>query len=252
MGSPWTRPLTGFSRGSPWGYCSNYYGTGLRYVRQAVGSEFVGLPIIPMHQRCLDHQIELLESALNKHTSPGLVNFQQAKSERGQCSLVSLSGHLHSPGQHSSGNIPTRENDQGLLNISLTCCAWLALLYWGPFNSPQWRRLVSGQGKVWPESTRYKFLRMLAVLSDLVWWIAGLSSLAKDMQPNLSHNENLTGYFFSESVVSSRILQIFGGNCYTSDSPLLHLKWTEGMAIYWLLPQVPMATRKPQTNHTRS
>ena len=32
---------------------------------------------------------------------------------------------------------------------------------------------------------------MLAVLSDLDWWIAGVSNLAKDIQPHLSHDENL-------------------------------------------------------------
>ena len=33
--------------------------------------------------------------------------------------------------------------------------------------------------------------KILAFLSDLDWWIAGVSNLSKDIQPHLSHNENL-------------------------------------------------------------
>ena len=66
---------------------------------------------------------------------------------------------------------------------------------------PEWHRLVADQGKISPETisfTRAEFgelqssvSKMLAVLSDLDWWVAGVSNLAKDMQSHLSQDENL-------------------------------------------------------------
>ena len=61
--------------------------------------------------------------------------------------------------------------------------------------------MVSDQGRISPETvsfTRAEFgelqssvLKILAVLSDLDWWVAGVSNLTDDMQPHLSHDENL-------------------------------------------------------------
>ena len=66
---------------------------------------------------------------------------------------------------------------------------------------PEWHRLVADQGRITPETvsfTRAEFgelqssvSKILAVLSDLDWWVAGVSNLAKDIQPHLSHNEDL-------------------------------------------------------------
>ena len=66
---------------------------------------------------------------------------------------------------------------------------------------PAWHKLVSDQGRISPETvnfTRAEFgklqssvSKILAVLSDLDWWVAGVSNLARDIQPHLSHNENL-------------------------------------------------------------
>ena len=66
---------------------------------------------------------------------------------------------------------------------------------------PEWHRLVSDQGRISPETISFNraefgelqssVSKILAVLSDLDWWVAGLSNLAKDIQPHLSHDENL-------------------------------------------------------------
>ena len=86
---------------------------------------------------------------------------------------------------------------------------------------------------------------MPAVLSDLDWWIAGLSSLVKDVQPHLSHNENLQ--FAGNS--SQRYLLDSYRSLEDLEIPVTvlfsHLKWRERDGfILRLHCQVPMATRK--------
>ena len=59
---------------------------------------------------------------------------------------------------------------------------------------------------------------MLAVLSDLDWWIARVLSLGKDMQPTIFQNENISECY-SQIYISSRILQIYVTALFT------YLKW---------------------------
>ena len=66
---------------------------------------------------------------------------------------------------------------------------------------PEWHRLVPDQGRISPETVsftraefgelQYSVSKILAVHSDLDWWVAGVSNLAKDIQLHLSHDENL-------------------------------------------------------------
>ena len=66
---------------------------------------------------------------------------------------------------------------------------------------PEWHKLVFDQGRISPETISFNraefgelqssVSKILTVLSDLDWWVAGVSNLAKDMQPHLSHDENL-------------------------------------------------------------
>ena len=75
------------------------------------------------------------------------------------------------------------------------------------------------------------FSRMLAVLSDLDWWIARVSSLVMEMQPQHSHNENLP--FLLEIILRDRFSNL--ADLWTScDSYLLPslMELEERMAIY--------------------
>ena len=95
---------------------------------------------------------------------------------------------------------------------------------------PDWHRLVADQGKISPETvsfTRAEFSelqssvsKMLAVLSDLDWWVAGVSNLAKDIQPHLSQDENLQ----LAGIYSARVLPLYGRTRDPSDIPLLSIQ----------------------------
>ena len=115
--------------------------------------------------------------------------------------------------------------------------------------------MVSDQGRISPETvsfTRAEFgdlqssvSKILAVLSDLDWWVAGVSNLAKDIQPHLSHDENLqlagvySQRYLLESCRSLEELEIQVTALFSQfklrerDSYLSRLN-----------PHVPMATRK--------
>ena len=51
---------------------------------------------------------------------------------------------------------------------------------------PEWHRLVADQGRITPQTVSFS----MAEFSELQS-VAGVSNLAKDVQPHLSHNENL-------------------------------------------------------------
>ena len=96
---------------------------------------------------------------------------------------------------------------------------------------PEWHRLVSEQGRITPETvsfTRGEFgepqssiSKILAVLSDLDWWISGVTNLVKDIQPHLSHNESLQlAGTYSQRYDPTRVLPFNGGTRDISDGPL--------------------------------
>ena len=66
---------------------------------------------------------------------------------------------------------------------------------------------------------------MLAVLSDLDWWISRVLSIGKDMQPTIFQNENikLSGYYSQiyllESCRSVKYLEVY------VTALLTYLKW---------------------------
>ena len=110
-------------------------------------------------------------------------------------------------------------------------------------------------GKISPETvsfTRAEFgelqssvSKILAVLSDLDWWVAGVSNLAKDIQPHLSHNENLqlagtySQRYLLESCCSLEELEIQVTAFFS------HFKMRERDGyLSRLNSHVPLATRK--------
>ena len=160
------------------------------------------------------YQVEPSEPAPTKPTSLGLTNFQQTKPEKEAnlplypsleawltCQAQTLEGKdrygrvIKPPlGQKTYPKLPSLKaerfepsNAPSLLRVGQL--------------PPEWHRLVSDQGRISPETvsfTRAEFgelqssvSKILAVLSDLDWWVAEISNLAKDIQPHLSHDENL-------------------------------------------------------------
>ena len=120
---------------------------------------------------------------------------------------------------------------------------------------PEWHRLVADQGKISPETisfTRTEFgelqssvSKMLAVLSDLDWWVAGVSNLAKDMQSHLSQDENLqlagiySQRYLLESCRSLEELEIQVTSLFSQ----FKLRERDGY-LSRLNPHVPLATRR--------
>ena len=115
--------------------------------------------------------------------------------------------------------------------------------------------MVADQGRISPETvsfTRAEFgelqssvSKMLAVLSDLDWWIAGVSNLAKDIQPHLSQDENLqlagvySQRYLLESCRSMEELEIQVTALFS------HFKLRERDGyLSRLSPHVPLATRR--------
>ena len=120
---------------------------------------------------------------------------------------------------------------------------------------PEWHRLVSDQGRISPETISFNraefgelqssVSKILAVLSDLDWWVAGVSNLAKDTQPHLSHDENLhlagiySQRYLLESCRSMEELEIQVTALFS------HFKLRERDGyLSRLNPHVPVATRK--------
>ena len=86
---------------------------------------------------------------------------------------------------------------------------------------------------------------MLAVLSDLDWWVAGVSNLAKDIQPHLSQDENLqlagvySQRYLLESCRSMEELEIQVTSLFSQ----FKLRERDGY-LSRLSPHVPLATRR--------
>ena len=86
---------------------------------------------------------------------------------------------------------------------------------------------------------------MLAVLSDLDWWVAGVSNLAKDMQPHLSQDENLqlagvySQRYLLESCRSMEELEIQVTSLFSQ----FKLRERDGY-LSRLSPHVPLATKR--------
>ena len=120
---------------------------------------------------------------------------------------------------------------------------------------PEWHRLVADQGKISPETisfTRAEFgelqssvSKMLAVLSDLDWWVAGVSNLAKDMQSHLSQDENLqlagiySQRYLLESCRSLEELEIQVTSLFSQ----FKLRERDGY-LSKINPHVPLGTRR--------
>ena len=113
--------------------------------------------------------------------------------------------------------------------------------------------MVSDQGRISPETvsfTRAEFgelqssvSKIPAVLSD--WWVAGVSNLAKDIQPHLSHDENLQ----LAGIYSQRYLLEFCRSMEELEiqvtALLSHFKLRERDGyLSRLNPHVPLATKK--------
>ena len=160
------------------------------------------------------YQVESSDPAPIKTTSSGLANFQQARPEK-EANLPlspSLEAWLTCQAQTLEGKDRHGKVTKPALGPKVyPKLPSLKAEYFEPSNAPsllrvgqlppEWHRLVPDQGRISPETvsfTRAEFnefqssvSKMLAVLSDLDWWVAGVSNLVKDTQPHLSHDENL-------------------------------------------------------------
>ena len=207
--------------------------------------------------------------APTKPTSQGLANFQQAKPEKEDNLPLSLSleAWLTCQAQTLEG-----KDRQGKVILkppygpnTFPKLPSLRAERFEPSNAPsllragqlppEWHRLVSDQGRIIPETvsfTRGEFgelqssiLQILAVVSDLDWWIAGVSNLTKDIQPHLSHNENLqlagtySQRYLFESCCSMEEFEIQVTALFSQ----LKLRERDGY-LSRLHSHVPMATRK--------
>ena len=210
-------------------------------------------------------QMEPSEPAPTRPTSLGLANFKQAKPEKEDNLPLSpsLEAWLTCQAQTLEG-----KDRQGKVIKSafgpktITKLPSLRADRFEPSNAPsllragqlppEWHRLFSDQGRITPETvsfTRGEFSelqssisKILAVLSDLDWWIAGVSNLAKDIQP---HSESLqlagtySQRYLLESCRSMEELEIHVKALFS------HLKMRERDGFLSRLhSHVPLATRK--------
>ena len=160
------------------------------------------------------YQVEPSEPAPTKPISLGLANFQQAKPEKEDnrplspsleawliCQAQTLEGKDRYGKVIKAPYLPKTYPKLPSLRADRFEPSNAPSLSKAGQLPPEWHRLVSDQGRITPETvsfTRGEFSelqsslsKILALLSDLDWWIAGVSNLAKDMQPHLSQNENL-------------------------------------------------------------
>ena len=141
--------------------------------------------------------MEPSEPAPTKPISLGLANFQQAKPEKETNLPLSLSleawltcqatilegkdrlGKVIKPtlGQKSYPKLPSLRAERFVPSDASS------FLRVGQLP-PEWHRLVSGQGRISPETVSF------TGWSSASWWVAGVSNLAKDLQPLFSHDEN--------------------------------------------------------------
>ena len=214
------------------------------------------------------YQVESSDPAPTKPTSLGLANFQQAKPAK-EASLPlspSIEAWLICQAQAIEG----KDRLVKAIKAPLGPKAYpklpsLKAERFEPSNAPSllrvgqlppdWHRLVADQGKISPETisfTRAEFSelqssvsKMLAVLSDLDWWVAGVSNLAKDIQPHLSQDENLqlagvySQIYLLESCRSMEELEIQVTSLFSQ----FKLRERDGY-LSRLNPHVPLATRR--------
>ena len=214
------------------------------------------------------YQVEPSEPAPTKPTSLGLANFQQAKPEK-EANLP-LSPSLEAWLTCQAQTLEGKDRHGRVIKPPLGQKTYpklpsLKAEHFEPSNAPsllrvgqlppEWHRLVSDQGRISPETvsfTRAEFgelqssvSKILAVLSDLDWWVAGVSNLAKDIQPHLSHDENLqlagvySQRYLLESCRSMEELEIQVTALFS------HFKLRERDGyLSRLNPHVPLATKK--------
>ena len=193
------------------------------------------------------YQVESSDPAPIKPTSLGLANFQQARPEKEanlplspslEAWLTCQAQTLEGKDRHGKVIKPVRA--KGLSQTTIL----EGRTFFEPSNAPfllrvgqlppEWHRLVPDQGRISPEMvsfTRAEFgelqssvSKMLAVLSDLDWWVAGVSNLVKDIQPHLSHDENLqhAGIYAQRYLLES--CRFYGRTRDSSDCPLLSIQ----------------------------
>ena len=214
------------------------------------------------------YQVESSDPAPTKPTSLGLANFQQAKPAK-EANLP-LSPSIEAWLTCQAQSIEGKDRLGKAIKAPLGPTAYpklpsLRAERFEPSNAPSllrvgqlppdWHRLVADQGKISPETisfTRAEFSelqssvsKMLAVLSDLDWWVAGVSNLAKDMQPHLSQDENLqlagiySQRYLLESCHSMEELEIQVTSLFSQ------FKLRErDCYLSRLSPHVPLATRR--------
>ena len=214
------------------------------------------------------YQVELSDPAPTKPTSLGLANFQQAKPAK-EANLP-LSPSIEAWLTCQAQTIEGKDRLGKAIKAPLGPKAYpklpsLKAERFEPSNAPSllrvgqlppdWHRLVADQGKISPETvsfTRAEFSelqssvsKMLAVLSDLGWWVAGVSNLAKDIQPHLSQDENLqlagiySQRYLLESCRSMEELEIQVTSLFSQ----FKLRERDGY-LSRLNPHVPLATRR--------
>ena len=208
------------------------------------------------------YQVESSDPAPTKPTSLGLANFQQAKPAKD--ANLPLSPSIEAWLICQAQAIEGKDRLGKVTKAPLGPKAYpklpsLKAERFEPSNAPsllrvgqlppEWHRLVADQGKISPETisfTRTEFgelqssvSKMLAVLSDLDWWVA------KDMQSHLSQDENLqlagiySQRYLLESCRSLEELEIQVTSLFSQ----FKLRERDGY-LSRLNPHVPMATRR--------
>ena len=214
------------------------------------------------------YQVESSDPAPTKPTSLGLANFQQAKPVKD--ANLPLSPSIEAWLICQAQAIEGKDRLGKATKVPLGPKAYpklpsLKAERFEPSNAPsllrvgqlppEWHRLVADQGKISPETisfnrTEFSELqssvsKMLAILSDLDWWVAGVSNLAKDMQTHLPQDESLqlagiySQRYLLESCRSLEELEIQVTSLFTQ----FKLRERDGY-LSRLNPHVPLATRR--------
>ena len=214
------------------------------------------------------YQVELSDPAPTKPTSLGLANFQQAKPVKD--ANLPLSPSIEAWLTCQAQAIEGKDRLGKATKVPLGPKAYpklpsLKAERFEPSNAPsllrvgqlppEWHRLVADQGRISPETisfnrTEFSELqssvsKMLAILSDLDWWVAGVSNLAKDMQTHLPQDENLqlagiySQRYLLESCRSLEELEIQVTSLFTQ----FKLRERDGY-LSRLNPHVPLVTRR--------
>ena len=214
------------------------------------------------------YQVELSDPAPTKPTSLGLANFQQAKPVKD--ANLPLSPSIEAWLTCQAQAIEGKDRLGKATKVPLGPKAYpklpsLKAERFEPSNAPsllrvgqlppEWHRLVADQGRISPETVSFNrtefselqssVSKMLAILSDLDWWVAGVSNLAKDMQTHLPQDENLqlagiySQRYLLESCRSLEELEIQVTSLFTQ----FKLRERDGY-LSRLNPHVPLVTRR--------